>query len=172
MAKKRVHEIAKERGITSKEALAVLQKAGLKVTAPASSVEEGEAARAFGNGAAAASEAPAATAEAPAPAPKKQDAPAGDGKAAPQQPRPAQEPPAGGSAPSRGARPGQGGQRPGQGGSQRPGAPQRQNIQRPVAPEGEVRRAGPAGRGPRILQDAPPPGERTDPPARGGPRQG
>ena len=64
MAKKRVHEIAKERGITSKEALAVLQKAGLKVTAPASSVEEGEAARAFGNGAAAASEAPAATAEA------------------------------------------------------------------------------------------------------------
>ena len=164
MAKKRVHEIAKERGITSKEALAVLQKAGLKVTAPASSVEEGEAARAFGNGAAAASEAPAATAEAPAPAPKKQDAPAGDGKAAPQQPRPAQEPPAGGSAQSRGARPGQGGQR--------PSAPQRPNIERPAAPEGEVRRAGPAGRGPRILQDAPPPGERTDPPARGGPRQG
>ena len=164
MAKKRVHEIAKERGITSKEALAVLQKAGLKVTAPASSVEEGEAARAFGNGAAAASEAPAATAEAPASAPKKQDAPAGDGKAAPQQPRPAQEPPAGGSAQSRGARPGQGGQR--------PSAPQRPNIERPAAPEGEVRRAGPAGRGPRILQDAPPPGDRTDPPARGGPRQG
>ncbi len=41
-----------------------------------------------------------------------------------------------------------------------------------MSPEGEVRRAGPAGRGPRILQDAPPPGERTDPPARGGPRQG
>jgi 2-iminoacetate synthase ThiH len=31
MAKKRVHEIAKERGISSKEVLAVLQKAGLDV---------------------------------------------------------------------------------------------------------------------------------------------
>ena len=29
MAKKRVHEIAKERGISSKEVLAILQKAGL-----------------------------------------------------------------------------------------------------------------------------------------------
>ena len=55
MAKKRVHEIAKERGITSKEALQVLQEAGLKVTAPASSVEESDAARAFENGAAPAS---------------------------------------------------------------------------------------------------------------------
>ena len=51
MAKKRVHEIAKERGITSKEALEILQKAGLGVTAPASSVEEADAAKAFGNGA-------------------------------------------------------------------------------------------------------------------------
>ena len=51
MAKKRVHEIAKERGITSKEALEILQKAGLGVTAAASSVEEGDAAKAFGNGA-------------------------------------------------------------------------------------------------------------------------
>ncbi len=173
MAKKRVHEIAKERGITSKEALAVLQKAGLKVTAPASSVEEGEAARAFGNGAA------AAEPEAPA-APKKPDAPAAkpepptDGKPAAPQPTRGQEPPAGGSPPSgatRSGRSGQGGKRPGQGG-QRPGSPQRPNIQRPAAPDGEVRRAGPSGRGPRILQDAPPPGERTEPPARGGPRQG
>ncbi len=59
MAKKRVHEIAKERGITSKEALEILQKAGLGVTAPASSVEEADAAKAFGNGAAAATKAPA-----------------------------------------------------------------------------------------------------------------
>ena len=51
MAKKRVHEIAKERGITSKEALEILQKAGLGVTAAASSVEEADAAKAFGNGA-------------------------------------------------------------------------------------------------------------------------
>ena len=59
MAKKRVHEIAKERGITSKEALEILQKAGLGVTAPASSVEEADAAKAFGNGATAATKAPA-----------------------------------------------------------------------------------------------------------------
>src|ERR671917_1476468 len=62
MAKKRVHEIAKERGITSKEALEVLRKAGLDVKVAASSVEEEEAARAFGNGAGATT--PAATAEA------------------------------------------------------------------------------------------------------------
>ncbi len=59
MAKKRVHEIAKERGITSKEALEVLRNAGLNVKVAASSVEEAEAARAFGNGAGAS--APAAT---------------------------------------------------------------------------------------------------------------
>ena len=40
MAKKRVHEIAKERGITSKEALEVLRNAGLQVKVAASSVEE------------------------------------------------------------------------------------------------------------------------------------
>jgi len=40
MAKKRVHEIAKEQGITSKEALAALQKAGLEVTTASSSVDE------------------------------------------------------------------------------------------------------------------------------------
>jgi translation initiation factor IF-2 len=51
MAKKRVHEIAKERGISSKEVLAVLQKAGLDVKAAASSVDEGDVQRAFSNGA-------------------------------------------------------------------------------------------------------------------------
>ena len=54
MAKKRVHEIAKERGITSKEAVAALQKAGLEVKSHSSSVEESDAARAFANGAQAA----------------------------------------------------------------------------------------------------------------------
>ncbi len=47
MAKKRVHEIAKERGIPSKEVLATLQAAGLDVKAAASSVDEGDIARAF-----------------------------------------------------------------------------------------------------------------------------
>ena len=159
MAKKRVHEIAKERGITSKEALQVLQQAGLKVTAAASSVEETDAARAFGNGAAPngadqtsapAAEAPAAVVEAPpAPAPASEapaattDESAGGGKA--------EQPAKGGSRPKSGA------------------APQRPSIERPAAPEGEVRRAGPEGRGPRILQDAPPPGE---PSSQGGSRGG
>jgi translation initiation factor IF-2 len=40
MAKKRVHEIAKQQGLTSKEVLAALQAAGIEVTAAASSVEE------------------------------------------------------------------------------------------------------------------------------------
>jgi translation initiation factor IF-2 len=51
MAKKRVHQIAKERGMSSKDVLAVLQKAGLDVKAAASSVDEAEVERAFGNGA-------------------------------------------------------------------------------------------------------------------------
>src|ERR671931_1182825 len=63
MAKKRVHEIAKEKGISSKEVLAVLQEAGLDVKAAASSVDEADVARAFGNGAAA--EKPAAAKEQP-----------------------------------------------------------------------------------------------------------
>jgi translation initiation factor IF-2 len=51
MAKKRVHEIAKEKGISSKEVLAILQKAGFDVKAAASSVDEADIARAFENGA-------------------------------------------------------------------------------------------------------------------------
>jgi len=47
MAKKRVHEIAKQRGMPSKEVLKVLQAAGLDVKAAASSVDEQEAERAF-----------------------------------------------------------------------------------------------------------------------------
>jgi len=47
MAKKRVHEIAKERGISSKEVIAKLQRAGFDVKAAASSVDEGDIATAF-----------------------------------------------------------------------------------------------------------------------------
>jgi translation initiation factor IF-2 len=50
VAKKRVHEIAKERGISSKEVIATLQKAGLDVKAAASSVDENDIARAFNGG--------------------------------------------------------------------------------------------------------------------------
>ena len=68
MAKKRVHEIAKERGISSKEVLAVLQQAGLDVKAAASSVDEQDIARAFASASDGSSNgADAATAEPAAP---------------------------------------------------------------------------------------------------------
>ncbi len=47
MAKKRVHEIAKAQGISSKELLAALKVAGVKVKAAASSVEESDALKAI-----------------------------------------------------------------------------------------------------------------------------
>jgi translation initiation factor IF-2 len=83
MSKKRVHEIAKEQGVTSKELLAKLHAAGIDAKVAASSVEEASALKALGlsaaspngkaatNGKAAAPPAPGAAAErqsAPAPA--------------------------------------------------------------------------------------------------------
>src|ERR1700761_3266893 len=47
---KRVHEIAKERGLPPKEVLQRLQAAGLKVKAVSSSVDEADALRVLGNG--------------------------------------------------------------------------------------------------------------------------
>ncbi len=47
---KRVHEIAKERGLAPKELLQQLQAAGLKVKAVSSSVDEADALRVLGNG--------------------------------------------------------------------------------------------------------------------------
>jgi len=47
VAKKRVHEIAKAQGLTSKEVLAALNSAGIEATAAASSVEEAEALKAI-----------------------------------------------------------------------------------------------------------------------------
>jgi translation initiation factor IF-2 len=135
MARKRVHEIAKERGISSKEALEVLRKAGLEVKVAASSVEEEDAARAFGNGAAAAPARPKdADAKAEAtPDPKAESA---------TEPKPA----------AAKSDDGQAG-----GATRRPPQP-RPDIRPPD--DAPVRRAGPEGRGPRILQDAPPPQER------------
>ena len=70
MAKKRVHEIAKAQGVTSKELLAALKAAGIEAKAAASSVEENDALQALtgpkGNGGAAAT----ATATKPKPAEK------------------------------------------------------------------------------------------------------
>ncbi|HTA15646.1 MAG TPA: translation initiation factor IF-2 [Solirubrobacteraceae bacterium] len=75
MSKKRVHEIAKEQGISSKDLLAKLSAAGVAAKAAASSVEEADALRALGrNGV-------EATATATMPTAAKLDAPA-DGPAA------------------------------------------------------------------------------------------
>jgi translation initiation factor IF-2 len=51
VAKKRVHEIAKQQGLSSKEVLVALNSAGVKATAAASSVEEEVALKALAGGA-------------------------------------------------------------------------------------------------------------------------
>jgi len=88
MAKKRVHEIAKEKGIPSKEVIARLQSAGFDVKAAASSVDERDIATAFNGADASRGGAPAASANgSPAspdagapesPGASSADAPAGD----------------------------------------------------------------------------------------------
>ncbi len=68
MAKKRVHEIAKAQGLSSKELLAALKKAGIEAKAAASSVEEADALKALsGNGATATKAQPKAEAKPAAP---------------------------------------------------------------------------------------------------------
>jgi translation initiation factor IF-2 len=160
MAKKRIHEIAKEQGLSSKDVLDKLQAAGLDVKAAASTVEEADALRVIGGGSTAAPKASNGAGSAPStanpPAGRGQPARAPEGRGAPVRPPEGRgapvRPPAGrgqpvraaGSAPAgrgaparspqgRGApvRPGQAPARGGQGGGgQRPGAPQ--PPQRPV----------------------------------------
>jgi len=83
VAKKRVHEIAKAQGVSSKELLDALKAAGVEAKAAASSVEEADAVKAIsaakGNGGAGAKPAPvkaAPKAEAPAASPKAAPKPA------------------------------------------------------------------------------------------------
>jgi translation initiation factor IF-2 len=105
LAKKRVHEIAKAKGVSSKELIAALKAAGVEVKAAASSVEEDLALKALagasaGDGAAAetATKAPAAKAATkPAAAAKKPAGEKGDGTKS-----------AKGPAPARASRPAQG----------------------------------------------------------------
>jgi translation initiation factor IF-2 len=71
VAKKRVHEIAKAQGLSSKELLAALKKAGVEAKAAASSVEEADALKALsGNGATATKAQPKAEAKPVAPPPE------------------------------------------------------------------------------------------------------
>jgi translation initiation factor IF-2 len=97
VAKKRVHEIAKAQGLSSKELLAALKKAGIEAKAAASSVEEADALKAIGNGTGAATATtPKPKAEAkPAPAPPKAQA-----KAAPKTDAQAESKPAAKPAPA------------------------------------------------------------------------
>jgi translation initiation factor IF-2 len=84
MSKKRVHEIAKEQGLSSKELLERLKAAGVEAKAAASSVEEAVALKALANGSTPAAAANGANgiASAPTPAPAKPAA-----AAAPAQPQ-------------------------------------------------------------------------------------
>ncbi|MGN6869531.1 MAG: translation initiation factor IF-2 [Solirubrobacteraceae bacterium] len=124
---KRVHEIAKERGLQPKELLAQLQAAGVKVKAVSSSVDEAEARRVLENGAGDG-----------AGSAKAQSAPADSGR----QPRPAQRTDGGGE---RSQRPRQG----------RPDAPAARADT--PAPSSEAPAAGPEGQAepaPRSGSDA------------------
>jgi translation initiation factor IF-2 len=102
MSKKRVHEIAKEQGLSSKELLEKLHAAGVEAKAAASSVEETLALKALADGS---STPPAKNGTAPAPsasAPAAPAAPAPSKPAAPSAPAPsakAATPPPAGAAP-------------------------------------------------------------------------
>jgi translation initiation factor IF-2 len=77
VAKKRVHEIAKAQGVSSKELLAALKAAGVEAKAAASSVEEADALKALGgNGASATAPKPAVKPKAEAKPAEKAAAPA------------------------------------------------------------------------------------------------
>jgi translation initiation factor IF-2 len=182
MAKKRIHEIAKEQGIPSKDLLDKLQAAGLDVKAAASSVEEADALRAIGgsganapagNGAPAPSsksEAPAAAA--PPAAGRRQPARPPEGRGAPVRPpegrgQPVRPPagrgqpvrpgsasaPAGRGTPARGTQ--QGGAPAGRGARARPGqAPARGGNGQSGAGRGTPQPARPVPRRP-VLDDLP-----------------
>jgi translation initiation factor IF-2 len=129
VAKKRVHEIAKANGISSKEVLKALNAAGLNVKVAASSVDEDAAKAAL---AAAKNGGATATAEA---APKEAPAPQGGG--APAQPQAA--------APAQG----QGAAAPQAAGNQAAasGAPVKPPAKKPATSNKPVRPGGPAGGG-------------------------
>ena len=81
---KRVHQIAKERGLASKDVLARLRAAGIDVKAASSNVDEDVALKILGNGAGSAASVTSAPAKAAAQA----------GTEAEPQPTPRAEPPA------------------------------------------------------------------------------
>jgi translation initiation factor IF-2 len=165
MSKKRVHEIAKEHGLTSKELLEKLAAAGVQAKAAASSVEEGAALKALGldapsasngappsNGAAAA--APPAKPAAPAtPKPAQPATPPAQAAAPPAQAKAATAPPAQAKA-ATAAPPAQPAQ------PQAAGAPSAPTAQAPAAPAQPAAPGTPAGDRVRPTRDSRT-GERT-----------
>jgi translation initiation factor IF-2 len=96
MSKRRVHEIAKEHGLSSKELLERLQAAGVAAKAAASSVEEADALRVLGDNGA------SATATATKPAPKVAAPANGAATTSTTSATPAQSAPAGQATPAEG----------------------------------------------------------------------
>ncbi|MBV8431968.1 MAG: translation initiation factor IF-2 [Solirubrobacterales bacterium] len=88
---KRVHQIAKERGLASKDVLERLRAAGVDVKAASSNVDEDVALKVLGNGAGAS--APAADGRASAPAADGRTAPAAPAQPKPEARQPAAPPP-------------------------------------------------------------------------------
>ncbi|MDP9224510.1 MAG: translation initiation factor IF-2 N-terminal domain-containing protein, partial [Actinomycetota bacterium] len=109
MAKPRVHEVARELGLTSKEVLAHLQKIGEPAKSHSSSVDEAVARRLradLGNGAVPAAGSEATAAPQPTPAePAPPTASKGAGQPAPTAPKRAGQPASAPTAPKRGAQP-------------------------------------------------------------------
>jgi len=102
MSKKRVHEIAKEHGLSSKELLEKLKAAGIEAKAAASSVEESAALKVLDGSTAAPSSNGSATAVAAPPAPAPAAAPAAPPAQAAPAPTPAADTPAAAPAPAAG----------------------------------------------------------------------
>ena len=146
MAKKRVHEIAKAQGVSSKELLKALKAAGIEAKAAASSVEEADALRAIGasnGGGGAATQAPPKPQEAPAKPAPKAEVPAAPKAAAPAAAKPAPAAPQGGA--QKAAPAGDGAAKPAA--SAASNAPVRPPAKKPAPSSKPVRPGGPAGGG-------------------------
>jgi translation initiation factor IF-2 len=152
MSKKRVHEIAKEQGMSPKVALARMQAAGMKVGAASSSVDEATALRALGNGSPQAVEAPAPngdgkaggkSATPPAPSAKSDGAkPAASAQAVPASPPAAPAPAGDGAAKAEGE---QGSKRPTRDSLQGERAPGAAGGRRRVVIDSQASRRAPGG---------------------------
>jgi translation initiation factor IF-2 len=174
MAKKRVYELAKERGLSSKELLSQLQAAGIDVKAAASAVDEAKALEILSK--------PSGDGKSPAAGPNAA-APPRQARAGTQSERPDQAPPKPQQQQPRGAKSPQQPQGPSRGGGARPGAgpapatasrrrrvvidSQASRRQAPPPPQQQQRRRRSRGRGapPPEPQDSPSPAAVAEPEA-------